>query len=219
MRQRLEQIAKASDPTPLSSNCVVCDDRGFVQVGVGVTRCECQKQKIIREKLSQIPERFRTASFANYSPTDNRQAQALALISGEFTGSYFLYGDYAHGKTHLATAQYAKLVQIERSCLFLTMGELISELRRAEMDGDYFCLVRQRARYMERFHLFIDDIDKFKVTEFKFEVLFDLIDTMYKRNLGLTVTSNYSLRELSNSGYLHPSVVRRLDDICKAVEV
>lgn len=190
-----------------------------MQIENAVARCECQRRKIIVSKLVEIPERFREATFANYVPMDAAQEKALALMAGEFTGSYFLHGDYARGKTHLATAQYVKLVQIERPCLFLGMAELISELRRAEMDPDYFCLVRHRIRYAEKFHLFVDDIDKFKVTDFKFEVLFDLFDTIYKRKLGLTVTSNYSLRQLVERELLHPSIVRRLDDTCKAIEV
>lgn len=213
-----------------SSTCELCLDRGWIQVErdglAGVVQCECQKRRIINAKLAEIPERFRQAAFANYVPMDALQQRALETIAGEFTGSYFLHGDYARGKTHLAMAQYVKLIQIERPCMFMTMAELMAELRRAEFacspnspDPDYFCVVRQRIRHTERFHLFIDDIDKFKSTDFKFEVLFDLIDTIYKRKVGLTVTSNYTLRELSTSGAVHPSIVRRLDDICKAVEV
>jgi chromosomal replication initiation ATPase DnaA len=99
------------------------------------------------------------------------------------------------------------------------MGELISELRHGEINPDYFSIVRHRVRYSDQFHLFVDDIDKFKGTDFKFEVLFDLFDTLYKRNLSLTVTSNYSLAELANSEHLNPAIIRRIDDICQAIEV
>lgn len=201
------------------SACDVCADSGWIRLPGGVARCECQKRRASAEKLQQIPERFRNATFANYVPTDSRQDAALAKISGDFTRSFFIHGEYARGKTHLATAQYAKLVEIERSCEFLGMAELLAELRRSELDSEYFCTVRQRVRSADRFHLFIDDIDKFKVTDFKFEVLFDLFNTLYKRNLGLTITSNYSLRELASNGAVHPSIVRRIDDICDVVEL
>lgn len=217
---RLNLEGLPHDRTSPKSECETCGDTGFICVaGSGATRCECQKRKAAVEKLRKIPERFRQASFANYIPTDGRQDSALSKISGDFTKSYFIFGDYARGKTHLATAQYVRLVQIERSCEFLSMAELIGELRRSEMDPDYFCTVRQRVRSAEKFHLVLDDIDKFKVTDFKFEVLFDLFDTLYKRKLGLTVTSNYGLRELAQSGAVHPSIVRRIDDICEVVEV
>lgn len=218
-RLQLEIERQSSGLTPQNSECPGCGGTGYLRTDQGVCRCDCQRQKIIAQKLGEIPERFRGSTFANYVPMDAAQEKARALIAADFTKSFFLFGDYARGKTHLATAQYKKLLEIERSCLFLSMGELISELRRSEMDADYFCLVRQRARHSERFHLFVDDIDKFKVTDFKFEVLFDLFDTLYRRKLSLTVTSNYSLSELACAQMLHPSIVRRLDDICEAIEV
>jgi DNA replication protein DnaC len=185
----------------------------------GVCRCECQKQRVITQKLAAIPARFRQASFASYVPTDALQQKGLDKVSGRFTGSFYIFGDYARGKTHLAVAQYAHLVRIEYPCMGMSMAELVTELRHAEMDREYFCQVRDRCRYADRFHLLIDDVDKFKATDFKFEVLFDLIDTIYRRNLGLTVTSNLSLRELAASGQVHPSIVRRFDDICEVIEL
>jgi DNA replication protein DnaC len=214
-------VDSSRGPTRPSSEtqCAECGGTGYVRTDRGVYRCECQRRKIIAQKLQEIPERFRESTFANYVPIDARQEQALERVASDFTRAYFLFGDYARGKTHLATAQYKKLIEIERPCMFLSMAELIAELRRAEMDFDYFCTVRQRVRYTERFHLFVDDIDKYKSTDFKFEVLFDLFDTIYKRQLGLTVTSNCSLRELVSSQTVHASIVRRIDDTCQVVEV
>src|SRR5262249_23470656 len=158
-------------------------------------------------------------SIETYVPMDPQQERALDRIRTNLDGSFFLFGDYARGKTHLATAQYQSLVTADQSCLFRSMGELISELRRSEIDEDYFSVLRQRVRYAERLHLFIDDIDKFKGTDFKTEVLFDLFDTLYRRKLALTVTSNHSLSELANSDNINPAIVRRIDDMCQAVEV
>lgn len=209
-------------PIPQSSEiqCELCRDTGHISIEAGVVRCECQKQRIIAKKLSSIPARFRTASFANYQPIDGKQTRAKERMSAEFTKSYYISGPYGTGKTHLATAQYIQLVRIEQPCMFLTMGELINELRRAELEQDtYYCQVREKCRYADRFHLFIDDLDKFKPTDFKAEALFDLIDTVYKRNLMLTITSNYSLSELSAIQSIHPSVLRRIDDICGVIEL
>jgi len=71
----------------------------------------------------------------------------------------------------------------------------------------------------EAFHLFWDDIDKLKLTDFKSEVLFDLVDSLYRHNHGLTVTSNFSMRELMERERMPPAIVRRLDDMCTAVEL
>jgi hypothetical protein len=52
------------------------------------------------------------------------------------------------------------------------------------------------ASWSELYHLFRDDIDKLKLKGFKTEVLFDLVDTLYPQKHGLTVTGNYSMRDL-----------------------
>jgi len=45
------------------------------------------------------------------------------------------------------------------------------------------------------------------------------VDTLYRQKHGLTVTSNYSLRDLADRERLHPAIVRRLDDMCTVLEV
>jgi DNA replication protein DnaC len=206
---------KAEAATP---RCPSCNDTGYLQVvGRGVMRCQCLRERFIAAKLAEIPKRFQDCSFANYIPCDGAQQRAVDLIAAEWTGSYLLIGDYGRGKTHLAIAQYRHLTQMEQSCLFFSMPELLNELRKAELDDEYFCEVRYAVRYRTRFHLFIDDIDKFKVTDFKFEVLFDLLDTLYRRNLGLTVTTNLAIRELRRNQTLDGAILRRIEDICKAV--
>ena len=170
-------------------------------------------------KLRAIPARFRDCTFETYVPVNSRQRDAKQQMESDRLRSFFLFGNYAQGKTHLAFGQYRTLIQTEEPAMFYTMAELLAELRKGELDSDYLSIVVDRVRYAERFHLFIDDIDKFKVTDFKFEVLFDLIDTIYKRKLGLTITSNFGLRGLVESERLHPSIVRRIDDTCTALEV
>lgn len=98
------------------------------------------------------------------------------------------------------------------------MGELLSELTAATV-RDETSLVVQSVRHADSFHLFIDDLDKFKSTEFKHEVLFELFDLLYRRKLGVTVTSNYGLRFLVETERVHPAIVRRIDDMCEVVRV
>ena len=80
-------------------------------------------------------------------------------------------------------------------------------------------MIVDRVRYSDDFHLFLDDVDKFKVTDFKNETLFDLFDTIYRRNLSITLTSNWDLRMLVENERLDSAVVRRIDDLCTALPV
>jgi len=45
------------------------------------------------------------------------------------------------------------------------------------------------------------------------------VDALYRRKHGLTVTSNYSLQDLVGRERAHPAVVRRLDDMCKVIQL
>ena len=185
----------------------------------GVAECQCRRENVALAKMRAIPARFRASSLDNYEPADQMQTEAKLAVKSEPFGNFFLFGGYGRGKTHLAVAQYKIMIGADKPCMFFTMADLLAELRMAEMrlTEDSICLIRERVKYAENFHLFIDDIDKFKVTDFKFEVLFDLINTAYSRGCGLTITSNLDLAGLTH--LLDPSIVRRIDDSCKAVEV
>ena len=46
-----------------------------------------------------------------------------------------------------------------------------------------------------------------------------MVDALYRQNHGLTVTSNYSLRDLVEHERMAPAIVRRLDDMCRVLEL
>jgi len=84
---------------------------------------------------------------------------------------------FLNGKTHLLCAQYRELVTAGMVyCHVRTTRELVEELRRAEFDEDFTSPVIAAASRREPYHLFWDDIDKLKLTDFKTEVLFDLVE-------------------------------------------
>jgi hypothetical protein len=104
-------------------------------------------------------------------------------------------------------------------CHARTSTQLLIELQRMEFNTDFCSPVLSQVRTGKRYHLFWDDADKFKMTDFKSQGLFDLVDTIYRNNLSLTLTSNFSLSELVDLEKLHPSLIRRIDEICKVVRV
>lgn len=182
--------------------------------------CECAIAKRRAERLSVIPERFRDSDFGSCRPRNHRQEKALFLMRGEPAGSWYLTGPYGSGKTHLLYAQYRHAVTDGGiRCHVRTTRELVEELRRAELDGDFVSPVMAAASRSGPYHFFWDDIDKLKPTDLKTEVLFDLVDSLYRQKHGLTVTGNLTMRDLVERERMHPAIVRRLDDMCRAVEV
>jgi DNA replication protein DnaC len=167
-----------------------------------------------------IPERFREAELESCRPCNPQQERALPLMKDFPEKSWNLAGSFGSGKAHLYYAQYRRLaIAGGILCHARTTRELVEELRNAELESGFVSPVIKAACDRAPYHLFWDDIDKLKVTEFKTEVLFELVDALYVRKHGLTVTANYSLRDLVESGWLHPAIVRRLDDMCRVIEL
>jgi DNA replication protein DnaC len=170
--------------------------------------------------LELIPERFKNSTFESFKPRDPKQQPALSLMQNEPGGSWYLTGAYGNRKTHLLYAQYREIVISGKvRCHVRATRELVEELRRAEFNEDFVSPVIAAALWREPYHLFWDDIDKLKMTDFKTEVLFDLVDSLYRQKHGLTVTGNYSMRDPVEHERMHPAIVRRLDDMCRVIEV
>jgi DNA replication protein DnaC len=202
--------------------CSRCKDQGWrpANESSGVVLCECVIAKKRTERLSAIPDRFKDSTFESYRPRNHRQEQALFLMRGEPAGSWYLTGSYGSGKTHLLYAQYRQVVLDGKiRCHVRTTRELVEELRRAELNKDFVSPVMAAVAKPGPYHFFWDDIDKLKPTDFKTEVLFDLVDTLYRQKHGLTVTGNYSMRDLVEQERMHPAIVRRLDDICRVIQI
>ena len=178
------------------------------------------KERIQTARLAEIPERFRESSFESYRPKNRKQESALAQILDNPGGNFYLTGSYGSGKTHLLYAQYRQMVLAGKThCHVRTTRDLVEELRRTEFDEGFISPVIAAAAKPDPYYFFWDDVDKLKPTDFRTEVLFDLVDSLYRQNHGLTVTSNYSMRDLVERERLHPAIVRRLDDMCRIVEV
>lgn len=199
-----------------------CGGSGWIRVQdgdkSGVVRCACAKARIIQSRVNALPERYRGTTLENYIPSDDLQRNALTAVRENLGGNLYLHGGYGRGKTHLAAAQYKTLAAAGECVYWRTMWQLVAELRDAELH-DAHSVVRHAARYGDSLHLFLDDVDKYKPTEWKWEALFDLFDTIWTRELRITVTSNLSLRMLVEGENLHPAIVRRFDDMCLAIEV
>ncbi len=174
---------------------------------------------MIRERLSEIPERFREATFESYFPRSPSQERAHDFIRENPEGSYLLHGPYDSGKTHLLFAQYRRLALSGIPCSARTTVELWSEIQRMEFDQDFLSPVFAQVRTRGRYHLFWDDADKIKLTDFRAQALHELVDTIYRKCLNLTMSSNYSLKEPGDLERLPPSVIRRIDGMCKVLEI
>jgi DNA replication protein DnaC len=178
------------------------------------------KARIVAARLAAVPALFREATFQSYCARNLQQERAVALMRSLPEGSFYLSGHYGSGKTHLFYAQYSEIASAGKTrCHVRTTRELVEELKKMELENEFASPVMAAAYACAPYHLFWDDIDKLKPTDFKTEVLFELVDALYRHKHGLTVTANYSLRDLAERERLHPSIVRRMDDMCRVIQI
>jgi DNA replication protein DnaC len=168
-----------------------------------------------------IPSRFVNCTFENFVPKNDKQKKAHdeIWITNKGYGDYFIVGPYGSGKTHLLYAQYRiyALNPVPGNDNFVrSTKDLITELQLHEL-GKKASAILDSLEHKKAVKLFWDDADKFKITEYKLESLFDLVDKIYKSESNLTITSNCNLVELQEK--LSPAITRRIDDICQVVEL
>jgi DNA replication protein DnaC len=182
-------------------------------------RAKQDKERAAKEIESRIkasiPAKFHKCTLETFIPRDKRQQSALDVIKQNPAGSYYFHGSYGNGKTHLLCAQFRACYQ-KQNCYMRTTSELIQEIRQEELGGEASSIM-WNLRQRSYFHLFWDDCDKVKTTDFKLEIIFELVDGIYRHEMGLSVTGNSNLLELQSK--LSPAICRRIDDICQVVEL
>jgi DNA replication protein DnaC len=198
-------------------------DFGKIQI------CTCregQLKKQVREglyKLSNLEE-LAHLTFDNFEPRGQiglGPAQADSLerafnharqFAAKLEGWLVLQGPYGCGKTHLAAAVANFVVDIGVPTLFLTVPDLLDNLR--------FSYNNPQATFEERFEdirkvplLIMDDFGTENATSWAQEKLFQILNYRYINNLPLLITTNLSLNQLEgriSSRLQDPELVTRV---------
>lgn len=203
------------------SLCADCMGIGWIKTGLHVIRCSACARKASdasrRKTVEEAFPNFMTASLVNWRGKTAIQKGIHERISMDPDKGYFIYGPYRRGKTHLLVAQF-KASNYKAECLLRTSAELIQELETARVDREFISPVLM-AIERKTLHLFWDDMDKihFTKSQFRAEVLFELIDEISRKKLKISGTSNRDLNKMQAECGLPPATARRLSDMCDVV--
>ncbi len=216
-----------------ANECEKCRGANWIVIDGLAHRCECMQRRIAASRLQTIAKewtKYIDADLDVMTPRSSRQAAAIAAIKANPAGSYYLWGSYDAGKTHLLIAQYRILALRRHNCLVRSGRQLVEELRRAEIeprDGEqrFISPVLQATYSADQFHLFWDDINKADArTGFRAEALFDLLDTLKRRELAVTITSQRPLIDLKGEvadlrTVIGHAAVARIDAMCTKIQL
>lgn len=155
-------------------------------------------------------------TFENYKPKHPKQQHALNAMFQEH-GSFYLFGPFGTGKTHLNTASVFRAIQNRIQACMISVPALLKEMRVFGRDSS--CSVERLAQRIP--YLALDDIGKQKDSDWTDERLFELIDkryTLWKDEKGHTsITSNLTLTDLSKR--IDGATVDRIRGMCKQLFV
>lgn len=196
-------------------NCSDCGDTGsiivtFKEERTGLDRsamkpCKCRVKARMEAIANTMPPLFRDAKLSNLAPwTDKhaKQERVIEVLRKNPYLSYLIMGRNGAGKTYLSWALWRNAAENGRRAIATTMAELMAEYRRLETSSGYDdwkpSVVAEDLRQEHTpYTIFIDEVEKIRVTPFTVEKLFDLVKAARDYKHQLIFVSNMNFKSLT----------------------
>lgn len=192
-------------------NCPICGGDGYVFVGTAAMLCKNNPATfagggVVYEDLA-VPDLLPKTSALNH----------LLNAVGELTeagyGMLYIVGEYGVGKTVVAKATTAKLLQKGVKALYTRQSQMMTYLRSAydEQSGQKAYAERIK-QYCQVDWLVIDELGRDRMTDFARESLAEIIDARYqgsvsKHNMTVLISND------KPETILQPYLVDRIRDV------
>lgn len=179
-------------------------------------------RKIMRMKSVGFPEQaMREWTFANDDGNNPTLTTAMKNFVEKFATfraegkGLLLFGTVGTGKTYLAACVANALIDKGTPCLVTNFARIANEVS-GMFEG--------KQQYYDNLNSFpllvIDDLRAERKTEYMQEIVFNVIDSRYRANLPLIVTTNLTREELMTpTNTMEDRIFSRLFEMCTPIEV
>lgn len=179
----------------------------IIQEDGSAKECECRALRIAEEKLkaSGVSEEFRKKTFDNFDYERNIETMESFFkaksYSKNFEGiratrknSIMFVGQVGSGKTHLAIAISNILLDKGIGVIYMPYRDSITNLKQSILNEENY--QREINKYKNAQVLMIDDLFKGRITESDINIIYEILDYRYFKNLPVIVTSEKTIDEL-----------------------
>jgi DNA replication protein DnaC len=185
--------------------CPLCDDTGWKPADASadtrrVVRCDCWRERIGRERLSEsnIPKRYQHCTLANFTAYNESLEKAVAQarrVADSFPvvgRGLLLEGQPGVGKTHLAVAVLKQVIATSGARgLFYDTRELLRVIRSTYDPSIRTTEVEVLRPVMHADLLVLDDLGAEKTSEWVDETMNLIVNTRYNERRLTIFSSNY----------------------------
>lgn len=171
-----------------------------------------------------IPKRYADCDKEKV-PQEVREKINTALQGNQ---GVYLHGSAGTGKTYIMYALLKNIILTSQE-VYSTQGiyEVRNLFRVVEMPTLAMALKTYTVRdedptdtislYKDCTYLFIDDLGAEKMTDFLFESFYQIINYRYNQMLPTIITSNYSLKEISEK--INDRIASRIAEMCTVIKL
>lgn len=169
--------------------------------------CVCRQLRIAEDKLkaSGLSEEFRKMTFDRYDYQNNIEIMEAYLTAKNYSkyfeeirvvrkNSIIFSGQVGSGKTHLGMAIANSLLDKSIGVIYMPYRGSITKLKQSITNGEDY--QREIRKYKEAKVLLIDDLFKGKITESDVNIIYEIVDYRYFKNLPFIITTEKTTEDL-----------------------